>query len=218
MPPPTVTGMSGPNENGGTPEGSIAGGSTVTVTGTNFFDASNFATQVWFCTSSSNCLQASNVNVQSNSLLTATSPAVTSATSWYVQVTTIGGTASDTQATFAYSVQVPLIISLSPSSGGPSSTGTSLTITGSNFLTGSTAVAFCLASSYNAGAGTCGTSVSAATPSVTGPTSLTVTLPTGTKGLTKGAAYYPIATTTVSGTQYASQPYAEPADTFTYTG
>ena len=152
--------MSGPNENGGTPEGSIAGGSTVTVTGTNFFDASNFATQVWFCTSSSNCLQASNVNVQSNSLLTATSPAVTSATSWYVQVTTIGGTASDTQATFAYSVQVPLIISLSPSSGGPSSTGTSLTITGSNFLTGSTAVAFCLASSYNAGAGTCGTSVS----------------------------------------------------------
>jgi len=220
VPAPTVTGISGPNESGSVPEGSIAGGSTVTITGTNFFTTSNFATQVWFCTSSSNCVQASNVEVDSNSSLTASSPPVTAIGNWYVQVTTIGGTGADTQAIFSYSVQVPLIISLSPSSGGPSSNPavSQITITGSNFLVGSTAVAFCLASSYPAGGGTCGTTVAAASPSVTGPTTLTVTIPTGTHGLTKNAAYYPIITTTVSGTQYASQPYVETADTFTYTG
>jgi hypothetical protein len=60
--------------------------------------------------------------------------------------------------------------------------------------------------------------ISASTPNVTSSTALTATLPTGSNGLVKGTAYYIIVATTVSGTQYCSQPYNQPADVFTYTG
>ena len=40
---PTITSISGPNMTGNTPQGSVAGGSTITLTGTGFFNATNFA-------------------------------------------------------------------------------------------------------------------------------------------------------------------------------
>ena len=216
---PTVSQITGPNMVNGVPQGTITGGSTITITGTGFFQKSNFPVQVWFWQSGTK-VAATNVNINSETSMTAASPAVTSTGNWYVQVQTIGGSSTNTTDYFNYSAQVPLVIALTPQSGGPSSTPTpvtGITITGSNFLTGSTAVAFCLVSSWNAPS-TCGTSISAATPTVTSATSLTVTLPTGTHGLVKNSTYYPIVTTTVGSTQYASQPYNLPADIFTYTG
>ena len=81
-----------------------------------------------------------NVELNSGTSISASSPAVTSTGNWYVQVQTVGGTSTNT-GLFNYSAQVPLVISLSPSSGGPSTKPTavtSITITGSNFLAGST--------------------------------------------------------------------------------
>jgi hypothetical protein len=219
---PKVQQISGPNETNGVPQGTITGGSTITITGTGFFQTSNFPVQVWFWQSGTK-VAAQNVEVNSGTNISASSPAVTSIGNWYVQVQTRGGTSANVTDYFNYSAQVPLVISLSPSSGGPSTKPTpvsSITITGSNFLTGTntTTVAFCLTTSWNAPNGPCNTSVAAAQPSVTSASTLTVTIPTGTKGLVKGSTYYPIVTTTVAGTGYTSQPYNLPADIFTYTG
>ena len=151
---PTVTGISGTAESGGVPGGNITGGSTVTLTGTGFFDASNFAAQVWFIcdtATNSNCAGASpvmggNVNIVSGTSLTAVTPAVTAPGNWYVQVDTIGGNSTQPpKLDFNYGVQVPIIINLSPSSG---AAGTQINITGGNFLSGST-VAFYLDNNGN---------------------------------------------------------------------
>ena len=135
-----MSGISGTEETGTppVPGGSITGGSTVTVTGSGFYNnASNFAAQVWFW-SGTTSFQASNVNVLSNTSLTAETPAVSSPGNWYVQVDTFGGDSSQTQYDFNYGVQVPIIISLNP----PSAATGSITITGGNFLTGSTVAFF----------------------------------------------------------------------------
>ena len=58
--------------------------------------------------------------------------------------------------------------------------------------------------------------IAAAQPSVTSPTAMTVVLPTSK--LTKGTSYFPVVTTTVSGTTSSSQTYNLPTDIFTYTG
>jgi hypothetical protein len=208
--PPTVSGISGTEETGTppVPGGSITGGSTVTVTGSGFYNASNFAAQVWFW-SGTTSFQASNVNVLSNTSLTAETPAVSSPGNWYVQVDTLGGDSSQTQYVFNYGVQVPIIISLNP----PSAATGSITITGGNFLPGST-VAFFL--DQNGTATGSGISASA---SVSSPTSMKVTIPSG---LTPNAQYFPVITLpapygTNPNTYPPSQPYNEPADIFTYT-
>ena len=115
---PTVTGISGPNMSGGVPQGSIAGGSRITLTGTGFYGTTPFPTVVrlW---SGATSIVATNVQVISGTQLTATTPAAPSVGNWYVQVSTTGGSSTGTGVQFTYGAQQPLVISLSPSSGGP---------------------------------------------------------------------------------------------------
>ncbi len=214
---PTVTGISGTAEIGGIPGGNITGGSTVTLTGTGFFSASNFAAQVWFiCDTATNpnCagaspVMASNVNLVSGTSLTAVTPGVTAPGNWYVQVDTIGGNSTQPPTLdFNYGVQVPIIINLSPASG---AAGTQINITGGNFLSGST-VAFYLDQNGNQS----GSAISA-TSTINSPTSITVTVPNS--GLTANSQYFPVITLpTIQGYSgpTSSQPYNEPADIFTY--
>ena len=136
-------------------------------------------------------------------------------------VSTIGGSSSSTNYNFNYGAQVPLVINTTPTTGGPSSKPavSSVSITGSNFLSGATAVAFYTGSITSSNyCSLFSSGVSASTPNVTSPTALTATLPTGSNGLAKGTSYFVIVATTVNGTQYCSQPYNQPADVFTYTG
>lgn len=217
---PTVSAISGTQESGGVPGGSITGGSSVTITGTNFLNTSNFAAQVWFwCDTGTNSacpsgtqtpVQAGNVNVTSGTSLTAVTPAVTVAGDWYVQVDTLGGNSTATTYDFNYGVQVPIIIGLSPTSGAG---GTQVTITGGNFLTGSTVSLY-----LDQGGNQTGSPITATVGSGLTPTTMTITIPTS--GLTNGAAYFPVITLPpvpgYSGPT-TSQPYNEPADIFTYT-
>jgi hypothetical protein len=193
----------------------------VTINGTGFYNVANFAAQVWFCTSTS-CTtkyQAQNVQVVSNTEITAVTPAVGSTGTFDIEVLTVGGTSpmGSPPASFSYTALPPLIVSLSPSSGGPSTHVTSITLTGENYLTavGETTVAFYPAANWN-GTQFAPTTNVPASISVTSPTAMTVTIPSG---LTKGTTYYPYITISPPGSSTLnSQPYNEQADQFTYTG
>ena len=148
----------------------------------------------------------------SGTQITATSPAVVSTGPWYVQVVTIGGSTpkNGTSVKYSYSALPPLIINLSPHGGGPSSNPkvATITISGKNFLAGGTTVTF-----YPWNGTALGTPGTAASVTVTSPTSLTVTVPSG---LTAGTTYYPQITISPSSGNLTSQPYNEPADLFVY--
>ena len=212
----------------GSTKGSITGNTLITIQGTGFWNAPKnaFPAQVFLCPTgvtpigSKECtggIAASVVDIvppPTNSTtftMTALTPAVSAAGSYFVQVEVFNVYSTQTRATFTYSVQVPLIVSLNPLSG---TTGNQLTITGANFLTGST-VAFCPTAKYNFTNFSC---------SVT-PTAATVSARPRPRdadrrqrpALTAGT-YYPIVTLP-SPTYNAipsSQPYNQPADTFTH--
>ncbi len=152
--------------------------------------------------------------------MTALTPAVSAAGTYFVQVEVFNVYSVQTSAVFTYSVQAPLVVSLTPSNG---VSGTSVTIAGANFLSGST-VGFCAETNGNATNANCPTTTSLQTMGTvpascwqTGggcsATQIIVSVPTLTAG-----TYYPIVTlpSTYSSTP-PSQPYNEPADIFTYT-
>ncbi len=156
--------------------------------------------------------------VVSNTEITAVSPPVGSTGTFYIQVVTLGGKSTATTADFVYSALPPLIINITPASGGPSSSPavTEIAISGENFLIGSTTVSFYPISDWNQSTQQWSSNNGRvdASVSVTSPTALTVTLPTGANGLVKGTTYYP----EISANGLDSQPYNEPADQFDYTG
>jgi hypothetical protein len=207
---------------GGVAAGSITGGTALLINGTGFFNTPNFPMQVWLvcssgCTAGSK-VQATNVSIQTPVLgtysetVTAQSPSVTAAGTYYVQVIAFGLVGSNTSDTFTYSVQAPIITSISVANQstptGPA--GTVLTITGANFLTGST-VGF-QQDVNGSGSG----AITNATVTNLTPTQITVTVPTLPGS--NPTNYFPIVTLP---SQYssvpASQPYNEPADIFIYT-
>ena len=219
---PTVTGITSTLGSG--PGGSITGGTTITVSGSGFWSASNFAAQVIFCVGGTSCtgsnkFQGTNVNVLSNGTVTATSPAVSTPGSYYVQVSTLGGTSSGTSATFNYVVQVPIIISLSATNGTcPAANGvcsvahaTQLSITGGNFLPLSTVTFYLVDNNGNQSGGPI-----SASSTVTNQGSITVTIPSS--GLTTGSQYFPVITLPSQYGSLTSQPYNQPADIIKYTG
>jgi hypothetical protein len=195
---PVVSGISGSNY------GSITGGGTITVSGSGFFNATNFAAQVWFV-SGSTTAQGTNVVVTSNSSLTVNVPPVSSPGNYYVQVDTIGGVGTSASAVYTYTVQYPIVTSLSPTSGG---SPTQVTIYGGNFLNNSTVQLF-----LNNGGSPSGNGITVSAK-YNSQSSITITIPSS--GLTVNAQYFPVVTLP-SPYSYASQTYNEPADIFTYT-
>jgi IPT/TIG domain len=193
----------------------------VTVTGTGFWSTANspqFPVQIFFCpTGGGSCTKGSVLSVtgppsgSTTDTLTALTPAVSASGNYYIQVESYNLTSALTSnVEFTYNVHVPLVISLSAASG---ATGSALTITGANFLTGST-VGFCPTANYSNNA--CNGSMTNATiASPITSTSITISVPAAASG-----NYYPIVTLPngyLSAPFNASQAYNQPADTFAHT-
>ena len=121
---PTVTALSPKT-------GPAAGGTTVTLTGTNFSGATRVAfggTSVGF-------------SVVSDSSITAVAPVAEAAGTVYVTVTTIGGkSATSTANRYTYTAATPIVTAVDPSVGSTDG-GTMVTLSGANF-TGASAVTF----------------------------------------------------------------------------
>lgn len=152
--------------------GSTAGGTTVTIGGTGFTDAST--PLVLF---GANAATGVNVNI-TGTLISCTSPAGAAGTV-NVTVTTCGGTsATSTSDQFTYiSCLLPTVTVVSPSTGSATG-GTPVTLTGTNF-TGATAVHFgtALATSVLV---VNDTTITCVSPAGTGTVHVTVTTPCGT--------------------------------------
>jgi hypothetical protein len=117
-PAPTFTGI--------TPaSGPVTGGTEVTITGTNLFGA----TAVTF-----GGTPASSFSVVSGTSITATAPAHTTGTVT-IAVTTPNGTATGTNAYTYNAAPAPTFTGIAPATG-PVAGGTSVTITGTNFVSG----------------------------------------------------------------------------------
>jgi len=166
--PPTVTSVS-PNS------GSTAGGTAVTITGTNFAAG---ATATFGGTA------ATNVAVVNSTTITATTPAG-SAGAVTVSVT-VSGQSGSLASGFTY-VVVPTVTSVLPNNG-PVTGGTAVTITGANFATGAT-VTFGTAAATNV-AVVNSTTITATTPAGSaGAVTVTVTVNSQSGSLTNGFAY-----------------------------
>ena len=162
---PTVTSVT-PNN------GPPAGGTSVTITGTNF----SGATAVKFGGNAAGLF-----SVVSATQITATSPAGTGTVD--VTVTTPGGTSATGAADqFSYE-SAPTVTAVNPNTGSPGG-GTSVTITGTNF-TGATAVSFGgnAAGSFSV---VSATQITATAPAGTGTVDVRVTTPGGTSATGAG--------------------------------
>jgi Predicted solute binding protein len=173
---PTVTSISPTS-------GPTTGGTSVTITGTNFTGAS----AVKFGSTN-----ASSFTVNSSTQITATSPAGSAGTV-DITVTTTGGTsATGSSDQFTY-VAAPTISSITPTSG-LTTGGTSVTITGTNF-TGASAVKF---GSTNASSFTVNSStqITATSPAASaGTVDITVTTTGGTSATSSSDQFtYSVAT------------------------
>ena len=162
-PPPTVTGVS-------TETGPAAGGTSVTITGTNLAEAP----AVDFGSSS-----ATSVVVNSSNSITAVSPKGKPGETVDITVTTLGGTSPTSAADrFRYLQTAPLLVKEVLPNNGASSGGTPVTIKGSAFV-GATAVDFGSASARSFRVTAAGR-IKAIAPAGTGTVDVTVTTPEGT--------------------------------------
>ena len=176
--PPTVTSVS-PNS------GSTAGGSSVTITGTNFLAGAS----VGFDSSS-----ATNVSVASSTTITATVPAHT-AGSVNVVVTNTNGLSGTLTGAYTYNTDlVPSVTSVSPNRG-PTAGGTAVTITGNNFSSGATAT-FGGVTASNVVVTNATTITAVTPPNSVGSVNVVVANPNGQSGsLTKGFVYEAVSET-----------------------
>ncbi len=172
--PPTITSIS-------PTVGPTAGGTSVTITGTNFVGLSGAAAVRFGATN------ATSYTVNSATSITATAPAGTGTQN--VSVTTPGGTSANSAADDYTYYAPPTVTALSPTAG-PTAGGTSVTITGTNFsgLSGAAAVRFGTtnATSYTVNSPT---SITATAPAGTGTQNVTVTTPGGTSANTASDDY-----------------------------
>jgi IPT/TIG domain len=159
IPAPGVTGI-------GPTFGPEAGGTTVTITGTDF----SGATDVEFGSTA-----ASAFNVDSPTQITAVAPAGSGIRD--VTVTTPSGTSAVSRADLYTYIPAPAVTGISPTSG-PESGGTTVTITGTDF-SAATDVEFgnAPAASFHLDGST---QITASAPAGTGTVDITVTTPSGT--------------------------------------
>src|SRR6516225_147165 len=193
--PPTVANVN-PNT------GPMQGGTSVTITGTNFSDV----TAVRFGSNA-----ALSFRVNSTTQITATSP--TGVGTVDVTVTTPGGTsATSTADQFTYVLApapAPTVTNINPNTG-PTSGGSSETITGTNF-SGATAVRF---GSNAAGSFTVdsATQITATSPAGVGTADVTVTTAGGTSAISSGArfTYGLVGTTTALSSSQNPSSFGQP--------
>ncbi|MGC7402303.1 IPT/TIG domain-containing protein [Pandoraea pneumonica] len=172
--PPAVTGLS-------VTAGPLGGGTILKISGTGFTgtNAVSFGAAV-----------ATAFNVDSDTQITATTP-VGSAGIVDVRVTTPGGTSAIAAADKYTYVAGPLLTLATPS-GGPASGGTTVTLTGANFVVGSTTVTFGGVAATGVTVSSA-TSLTATTPAGTaGAVDVVVTTPGGSRPLANGFTYYAV--------------------------
>src|SRR3984893_2930283 len=163
---PTVTNVN-PNT------GPTSGGTGVTITGTNF----SGATAVSFGSNA-----AASFTVNSATQITAPSPAGVGTVD--VTVTTAGCTSAISSSDrFTYG-PAPTVTNVNPNTG-PTSGGTSVTITGTNF-SGATAVSFGSNAAGSFTVNTAGTQITATSPAGIGTVDVTVTTAGGTSAISSG--------------------------------
>ena len=197
---PTVTAIS-------PPAGSLAGGTSLTITGTNFTGA----TKGDFGTTAATTFQ-----VVSATQITATSPAGSTGTV-DVTVTCPDGTSSTSSADqFSYT-SAPAVTGISPATGSTSG-GTSVTITGTGLLT-ATKVDFGTTAATNLEI-LSATQITATSPAGSaGAVDVTVTTPGGTSATAAADQFTYAALPTVTGISPAAGPLAgETSVTITGTG
>jgi IPT/TIG domain-containing protein len=181
---PTVTGFTTSSPT----SGSTAGGTSITIKGTGFFSGA----VVEFVEESAGVqvtptleFPATSVAVNSSTQMTAVSPGVTVAGTYFVTVTTPTGLSSPSTYTstvgagtpiFSFSPLVPTVSAITPAVGSTSS-GTAVTISGTGFEVGAT-VTFV---QEVAGVATSG-SFNATNVTVTGSSTITATAPAATAG------------------------------------
>ncbi len=175
--------------------GPTAGGTSVTITGTNFTGA----TAVSFGgTAATGC------TVDSATQITATAPAGSAGTV-DVTVTTAGGTSAISASDQFTYVAAPTVSAVSPN-WSPTAGGTSVTITGTNF-TGATAVRFggTAATGYTVDSAT---QITATAPAGTGTVDVRVTTAGGTSATSASDQFTYVAAPTVSAVSPNSGPAA----------
>jgi large repetitive protein len=190
---PTVTSVS-PNW------GPTTGGTAITITGKGFVAGASVVIGQGNG-AGTGAMAATNVKVVSPTQITATTAGGAKAATWNLFVTTAGGTSAATVGdSFTYTAPSapPSVSSVSPNSG-PTTGGTSITITGKGFVAGATVV---IGQGSGAGAG----AISATNVKVVSPTQITATTAGGAK-----AATWNLFVTTSGGTSAANA-----GDSFTY--
>ena len=197
VPAPTVTSISPTS-------GPTSGGTTVTITGTNF----SGATAVTFGGTA-----ASGFTVNSNTQITATAPAQAAGTI-DVRVTTGGGTSATSAADQFTYVSAPTVTSVSPTAG-PTAGGTSVVITGTN-LSGATAVTFgaTAAPGFTVNSAT---QITATAPAGTGTVDVRITTVGGTSATSAADQFTYVPAPTVTSISPTSGPQAG-GTTVTLTG
>ena len=161
--------------------GGDAGGTTVTITGSNFVAG---ATTVSFGGAA-----ATSVNVVNPGQLTAVSPAVNPGVVDVTVTTTQGTSATGSADRFTYALSVPAVIAVSPYEGAVAG-GTPVTVTGIGFF-GVTSVHFnhASAASFTVNSSTSITAVSPQGFDGTGYVTITVTTAGGTSPPTSGGQF-----------------------------
>ena len=182
---PTVTNVSPTG-------GPTAGGTSVTITGTNFYNGTSNATVSFGVTA------ATSVTVNTPTSITAIAPAHTAGTVDITVTTPTGTSATSSLDRYTYYAP-PTVTSISPTAGSTAG-GTPVTITGTNF-TGATAVTFggTAATPFTV---VNATTITTTTPAHTaGAVNVVVTTPGGSGTLTGGFTYHTPTVTSVSANQ-----------------
>ncbi len=176
--------------------GSASGGTPVTITGTGFVSGST----VQFGASA-----ATNVMVASPTSVTATAPAGTAGAAVTVTVTAPGGAASVGSPQFTYAT-APTVSAVNPTVG-PTAGGTSVTISGTGFVSGAT-VRFGSNAATNVVVAGASTITATAPAGTAGAVNVTVTVPAGTSAVVSADQFTYGTTPTVSALNPVAGPTA----------
>ncbi len=190
--------------------GPTGGGTTVTITGTGFAAAASTGAVKFGAA-------IATYTINSNTQITATSPA-NAASTYDVTVTTPGGTSAISAADQFTYVAAPTVTSISPTAG-PTSGGTTVTITGTGFLaadpTGAVKFGASIAT-YTINSNTQITATSPASPA--GTFDLTVATPGGTSATSAADQYTYVAAPVASSFTASAVAYNGTGLTFSIAG